>query len=170
MAKPKIQINAIAAMTLDGRIAQNDHQHVDWSSREDKLFLRRFLKECDLLFVGRHTYETSAKVLKKYPCAVITKAKKLPGRMVVQPSRKKVLALIKKTQAKKIAVIGGAQTYSFFLNNNLLDNFYLTIEPIAFGHGISLFAQINKLKRRFRLQSARRLNRQGTLLLHYQFL
>src|SRR3990172_3225178 len=43
---------------------------------------------------------------------------------------------------KEVAICGGASIYTMFLEANLVDTLYLTIEPKLFGKGVSL---LNKL-------------------------
>ena len=37
---------AVAAITLDGKIARNSKHHSSWTSREDKVFLHKILDKC----------------------------------------------------------------------------------------------------------------------------
>ncbi len=68
----------------------------------------------------------------------------------------------------RVAVLGGAQIYDWFLKRNLISEMYLTLEPVIFGSGKLLASQSLKSLRRFRLSSLKRLNPRGTLLLHYK--
>jgi dihydrofolate reductase len=47
----------------------------------------------------------------------------------------------------------------------MLDELYLTIEPISFGCGISLFE--NQQTTKWKLRAIKKLNNVGTILLHY---
>jgi len=68
---------------------------------------------------------------------------------------------------KMVAVLGGGTVYRFMLESGLLDEIFITIEPLIFGRGKTMFVGGARTIR-MRLLSVRRLNRAGTLLLHYQ--
>ena len=82
--------------------------------------------------------------------------------------QKSDIKLIRVLNYKTIAILGGAQTYSYCLKNNLLDGLYLTIEPLVFGKGINLIADDIQLDKKFKLIFSKKLNKQGSLLLYYK--
>lgn len=164
---------AIAAVTLDGKIAKNKKHMSDWTSKEDKVFMRALLAKCDVVIVGNNTYKTAIAPLSKRNCLVISRSanqlvSKSANLQYVKPNAADVKKIIKQKKYRNIAILGGAQTYSFCLQNNLLDEIYLTIEPLVFGNGINLFADGTYLEKKFQLTSMRKLNRQGSILLHYK--
>jgi dihydrofolate reductase len=71
---------------------------------------------------------------------------------------------------KNVAILGGAKTYSYFLQEHLLEELYLTVEPIVFGRGVSLFEYASGDPSRFELLSEEKLNERGSVLLHYRIL
>ena len=68
---------------------------------------------------------------------------------------------------KSVAVLGGGAVYRFMLENKLLDEIFVTIEPLIFGRGKEMFVGGTRTAR-VSLLSVKRLNRTGTLLLRYQ--
>ena len=76
-------------------------------------------------------------------------------------------SILQNTAIETVAVLGGTQTYTYFLENDLLDELYLTIEPIIFGRGLNLFESTKDALAKFRLESTKQLNEKGSLLLHY---
>src|SRR3989344_5586514 len=124
---------AIAATTLDGKIALERDHFSDWTSPEDKAFMRKLLDEADVIVVGNNTYKTAEKPLSSRNCIVLTSS-------IAAVERKR---------------------------DNLLDELYLTIEPIVFGHGVSLFDHSQHVPACFSLLSMQKLNANGTVLLHY---
>lgn len=164
-------IIAIAAVTLDGRIALHRGHPSDWTSHEDRRFLRSFLDTCDVIVIGNNTYRTAKKPLSKRNCIVFTRSvpatKRLANNLLLcNPRGANLRALL--NQYKKVAVLGGSAVYTYFLEKNLLDKLYLTIEPLVFGKGLSLFASCRALRKPFRLISIQRLNKKGSILLCYQ--
>ncbi len=83
----------------------------------------------------------------------------------VNPARVDLAALLAKY--RHIAVLGGGAVYRFMLESGLLDEIFVTVEPLIFGRGKQMFVGSTKTVR-VRLLSVRRFNLAGTLLLHYQ--
>lgn len=163
---------AIAAVTLDGKIAKGPNHNSSWTSKEDKLFMRGLLDKCDVVIVGNNTYKTAIKPLSKRNCIVISRSvhqsvSKSVRLQYCKPNKTELVRLLKVKGYKLIAILGGAQTYSFCLKNNLFDELYLTIEPLSFGKGISLFANETNLEQTFKLVSIKKLNPKGSVLLKY---
>lgn len=161
---------AIAVMTLDGKIARNHHHFTDWSSPEDKQFLREFLGRADVLVVGHNTNEIAGPELGKYNRIVLTTSvatteRKSDTLLLCNEETTDVRGLIEPYET--VAVVGGTHTYTYFLGHDLLDELFLTIEPITFGSGLDLFASSSNLTSHFKLESAKGLNKNGTVLLHY---
>jgi dihydrofolate reductase len=175
---------AIAAVTLDGKIAKNKDHMSDWTSPEDKVFMRALLDKSDVIIVGNNTYKTAIVPLSKRNCIVLSRSadkliSKSANLIYCKPKKSELLKILKTKNYKLITILGGAQTYSFCLKNNLLDELYLTIEPLVFGEGINLFdGPIPLLSKeglgevikypKFNLLSTKKLNKQGSLLLHYK--
>jgi dihydrofolate reductase len=165
---------ALAAITLDGKIAK-DSQHLstDWTSEEDKIFFRSFLKECDVVLVGNKTWQTAKEPLSKRNCIVLSRsAHKLISESATvtfcNPEKIDLKKFILDKGYKKVAVLGGSQVYTYCLENNMLDELYLTIEPLVFGKGINLFQSNDVLNTHFQLEKMEKLNNQGTILLKYK--
>lgn len=144
--------------------------------------MRGLLGKCDVIIVGNNTYKTAVKPLSKRNCIVLSRSvnqfiSKSVRLQYCKPNKADLQKIIKKYNYKTIAILGGAQTYSFCLQNNFLDELYLTIEPIVFGHGIDLFRAPLPLGEgrgegskdyKFQLLSLKKLNKKGSLLLHYK--
>lgn len=174
---------AIAAVTIDGKIAKGKNHMSDWTSKEDKIFMRALLDKCDVVIVGNNTYKTAIKPLSKRNCLVLSKSiPASPRRMTglrrtsssspklqyIDPTKTSIKKLIREKKYKLIAILGGAQTYAYCLEKNLLDELYLTIEPIVFGKGINLFDNPKFLNKKFKLVSIKTLNKKGSILLCYK--
>lgn len=165
---------AYIAMTMDGRLGvDSHHMSTDWTSAEDKAFFRAELGTCDVMLLGRNTYETAKSRLSKRNCIVLTTKvagtlKEADNLLWVNPAHESVAKIIEDAGYKKVAVLGGAQTYDYCLRNNLLDDLYLTMEPIVFGLGIPFVVSKDFDPIKFKLIDSKSLNEQGTLLLHYR--
>ena len=161
---------AIVATTIDGRIALDSDHFSDWTSPEDKTFLREMLDKSDVVIIGNNTYKTAEKQLAKRNCivfstSVATSERKSDKLTYCNPASSECIPLMERYET--VAVLGGTKTYSWFLENDLLDELYLTIEPITFGRGLPLFDTSKALETRFKLESSKQLNERGAVLLHY---
>ena len=161
---------AIAAVSLDGKIAADSKHFSDWTSAEDKKFMRAMLDTCDVVVVGNNTYKTAKKPLSKRNCIVLTRSiaktvRRGPNLLFLNTKSVSLKKTIQSAGYKKIAILGGAQTYSYCLENGMLTDLYLTIEPVIFGAGIPLFDGKFKM-RPTEIVSVKKLNRMGSVLIH----
>lgn len=168
----KPHFSAIAAITIDGKIGKHDKHFSNWTSLEDKKFLRNKLDCCDVVIVGNNTYQTAKKPLSKRNCIVLTRKVKTisveNGNLVfLNPSKTNLKKFIQNLGYVNIVILGGAQTYQHCLEKSMLDDLYLTIEPLTFSDGINVFHAKSPRQRKWTLLSTRKLNKKGTLLLHY---
>ena len=79
---------------------------------------------------------------------------------------KEICETVRKQGYENVALLGGPSTNFAFLRENLVDEIFLTIEPVMLGKGIPLSVG-GELCARWKLLETRRLNEKGTLLLHY---
>ena len=167
----KPRYRAIAAVTIDGRIARDNRHLTNWTSSEDKDFLHKMLDAGDVIIVGRNTYLIAYKQLSQRNCIVFTKTalKKQPSPncLYINPETTDFLGVIQERGYKIINVLGGAAVYGWFLQKNLLDDIYLTIEPLIFGSGLPLFNIKLNMTVHYKLHSVKKLNSSGSVLLHY---
>ena len=163
----------LVAVTIDGKIARHDNHFSDWTSPEDKQHLHKILDGCDVIVVGNKTYKTAITPLSKRKCIVFTRSVKNTKQvnkhcLYLNPKNIDIKSIISKNKYKNICILGGTSVYSFALENNMVDEIYLTIEPLVFGYGLSLFDANIKNKRKYKLISVKKLNKAGTVLLHYK--
>ena len=160
---------AMAAITIDGKIARHERHATDWTSPEDKRILQEQLDSADVVVVGHHTFRVAEKQLSKRNCIVLTRRIRKPREMdpkltYINTNVTGLESYVERQGYRRVAVLGGAQVYSYCLEQGLIDEFYMTVEPLAFGEGVSLLSQ--QTKARFTLRSVQRLNKEGSILLH----
>ncbi|NUM25308.1 MAG: dihydrofolate reductase family protein [Candidatus Buchananbacteria bacterium] len=175
MNKPRYQ--AVVVVTIDGKIAKHANHNVNWSSPEDKRFLHQKIKESDVIIIGRKTFEVAKKALTKKEFItrnyiVLTRSvknsRRLDGQtLLVNPSKVDINQMIIDLGCTKVCILGGTKTYGLMLRMNLIDDLFITIEPMVFGSGQGIFDFVGTT-RRFILKSIKSLNKEGTILLHYQ--
>lgn len=156
----------IAAVTADGFIAKDtQHSPFNWTSRADKKRFIELTKRAGVVVMGSATYKTIGQPLKERVNIVYSKSQKFEG---VEITQDKPLDLLKKLEErgfKEVAICGGSQIYTMFMKAGVVDTVYLTLEPIMFGKGITLFN--DDLKYRLKLKSAQTSESTGALLLEY---
>lgn len=144
MERPKVI--AIAAQTLDGFIARDSEQPANWSSREDKKSFAAATKDSGVVVMGRKTFDTIGRPLPSRLNIVLTST---PDKFTTVPDILEftnvnppgIIQSLRKRSFESVFVIGGAQTYTEFLRAQLLDELWITIEPLVFGQGISIFTK-----------------------------
>lgn len=167
-----MRVILVAVITLDGKIARNAHELSAWSSREDKRLFARLTREAGVVVMGRHTYETMSRPLPDRLNVVMTHALPPSAPVGVEFTSEAPAHILEQLGARgysTVVVSGGAQIYRAFLSAGLVDELALTLEPLSFGTGISLFGDTpgQPLERRFSLLEVTRLG-ESTLHLRYR--
>lgn len=134
-----MKVILIAALTVDGYIARSHDEQINWTSKEDKKSFAELTKQAGVVVMGSSTYRTIGKPL--------------PGRRNIIYSRQKTqeegieftdelpeVLIDRLTQEghESVAICGGRSVYTLFLEAAVVDELYITVEPIIFGHGITL--------------------------------
>jgi|SRR3989338_1536483 len=163
---------AVAAATIDGFIARYPGQSSSWTSKEDHRHLQEMENNADVLLLGRTTYITAKKALSKRNCIVLTSRvksiKKVNDKLVyINPKKADIEKFVKEKKYGKVCVLGGRGAYNYCLKKKLLDEIWLTVEPLLFGSGIGMFSE-GISTGRMKLVSMKKLNSKGTILLHYK--
>ncbi len=166
---PKTRFVAFVAASADGRISLTKKTLPDWTSKEDQYLFQNSLAQFDAVVVGRYTYQAAASRLRRRHTFVLSsrvgKIRRRGTVSFVNPAHANLAELFR--LYKTVAVLGGGAVYRVMLENNLLHEIYITIEPLIFGRGKEMFIGGTRTTQ-LRLLSAKRLNRAGTLLLHYK--
>jgi len=165
--------SAYVATSIDGRIARSSQSGTDWTSKEDWNFFQKSLQNFDVVVMGHSTYNMAKQQLKKRNTIVFTskinKPKSSGSVTFFNPEKLDFKKFIKDRNYKNVAVLGGPKVYNFFLEHKMLDELFVTIEPYVFTTGVPMFSGDEFRKYEFFLQSVKRLNKKGTLLLRYKY-
>lgn len=130
------------AVTLDGKIAKNSNHFPDWTSKEDKKMFARISREHGVIIMGDKTFDTFPAPLKDRLNVVFTMKENLEpteGVKWVSGDVEKVLKELEDEGYTKAILGGGAFLNTTFLEKNLIDEIYITMEPRIFGEGLSMF-------------------------------
>jgi dihydrofolate reductase len=147
-----MRIVLIAAQSLDGFIAKHAQPGTAFASPEDKAHFRNVVADFDVGVLGGETYRVSCEAIRtqtpgQHLRVVMTRSPEryateaLPERL--EFTRAAPAALVGELRARgfhRCALLGGSQIHSLFLAAGLVDEIWLTIEPLLFGAGTPLLA------------------------------
>ncbi|MCA9346135.1 dihydrofolate reductase [Candidatus Saccharibacteria bacterium] len=168
-------IDAITAMSINGLITNGEGSDVrKWTSEEDKISYWNIRSQYNLLIVGGNTFKTMLNTFKHRDDVTVIVLTNHPEEFQgwenkVEFSSSKPQELVDSLEKRgfnKALVIGGSYVYNSFLNSELINDFYLTIEPVVFPSGTPLF--LTDIQQNFKLISIEKLNDNGTLQLTYR--
>ncbi|MFI5275319.1 MAG: dihydrofolate reductase family protein [Candidatus Saccharimonadales bacterium] len=160
----------IAAMSADGFIGYDaSHRSLDWRSKADAQFFIEKTKEAGVMVMGSTTFHTFK--MKRTPpgrrlIVYSSKPESIVGEGVETTNEdpKLLIERLEREGAPGVAICGGATIDKLFLDNELVDELFLTVEPVLFGAGIPLFS--GDVRARLNLIEFRQLS-DDTILLHY---
>lgn len=173
-----MKIILVMAMSLDGKTTRWDETRVyQWTSAEDKAHFNSVSKKCDVLLMGRKTFLAAKSVLLQLPekvnIIVLTSRPKkkdttfgIKRCQFVRPIRNSLMTTLTKLHPQKVLLVGGAETNQYFFGEQLVDEVWVTIEPIVFGKGKGITLN-EKVAIELQLRSIKKLNHKGTLLVKY---
>lgn len=132
------------AISVNGMIAKSD-DNTSWITPEEWRSYSLFVRKAGNLIVGRRTYEILTKQpefaeFKDIKLVVVSKKQDInlvSRKHLIAESPKKALTFLK--NFKRIVVAGGGTLNNSFLEENLIDEIYLDVEPIIITTGIPLF-------------------------------
>jgi dihydrofolate reductase len=163
-----MKIVLMAAISADGKIARSpDEVSTDWTSGADTKFFVEKTKEIGTVVFGRKTFETLNRALPDRRTIVMTRnpdAYEVEGVEFVNETPAELVARLRDEKVDELVVAGGAGVYSQFLDAELVDEVFLTVEPIVFGRGVDVCSMDSSLD--LKIENVRRLG-QSSVLLHY---
>jgi dihydrofolate reductase len=165
-----MKVNLIAVLSVNGKISRSNNVSIDWNSKEDLEWFKNITKNIGVVILGRRTFETFKSPLKGRLNIVMTRSPLKSWRddlIFTSSSPGQILEMIGKLGYTQTAVIGGQEIFTLFMREKLVDDLYITYEPILID-GIDLLSQIQtdvKLK----LIDMKMLNSQ-TFMIHYAIL
>jgi dihydrofolate reductase len=157
----------IAAQSLDGYIGPNNHVNsMSWTSGVDKEFFKKKTKEAGVVIMGRTTFETIGKALPDRRTIVYTSGQiDVEDVETTSETPTELIQRLEKEGHSSVAICGGSSIYSLFLEAGLVNELFITLEPIIFGKGIPFFSKENETE--LKLVSTTQLS-EDVLLLNYR--
>ncbi len=131
-------------MTLDGIIAKDVSQNVDWTSQADKKSFVAETKKHGVIILGRKTYQVIGRPLPKRLNLIATstpeeyKEEEIPNTLEFTKGTPQEIIELLEEKGFKSAVLGGGPTLNAaFLKAGVVDEVLITIEPKIFGVGLN---------------------------------
>ncbi|MFW5719913.1 MAG: dihydrofolate reductase family protein [Candidatus Dojkabacteria bacterium] len=170
MKQTKLTVSLFVVVSIDGYIARNiEDTPFQWNSREDQDHFLQSTREIGVLIMGNRTYKSmGGKVRSGLEYYVFSHSEEQNSSNLnyVKGDSKEVLVSLEKNGVTRVALIGGNEVYTQFLQAGLVDTMFVTIEPVVFGSGIPFISGLN-MPIRWELVTSSLLNATGTLLLEY---
>jgi dihydrofolate reductase len=178
------------AMSVDGCIAgpNNEMNWIDFTWDEKlRQYEDRLHGPVDTIILGRKmTNEfisywsnvmnkpedpeyTFAKKMMETPKIVFTKTlnkSEWPNTEIATDDLKDEITKLKSQEGGDIIVYGGASFDSSLIKENLIDEFYLFINPVVIGNGKTIFKDLKEIRKFILIESIA--FDSGTVLLHYE--
>ncbi len=166
----------IAAQSVDGFITRHDEPGVAFTSPEDKAYFRSVLAGFEVGVFGGETYRVSREAIRANPAGlrlrlVLTRTPDRyatdarPGSLeFTRAAPADLVADLRRRGFQRCALLGGSHAHSLFLEAGLVDEVWLTVEPLLFGGGTPLLARRTNV--RLTLQTVDKLT-PHTLVLKY---
>lgn len=169
----------VAAVSLDEYIARNNESDIlQWTSKEDKVFFSELKSKHNMFIMGSKTYrELPIKPVPGTLRVVMTHApekyinEQISGQIEFVNLSAKEIVLKYSLRFDEALILGGSHVYQQFIEADLVDEIYLTIEPIKHVNGTPLLSSGKKLEDAVELPESKitNLNNTGTTLRHYIF-
>lgn len=172
-----MKIIMVAAISKDEFITKGDNPDVtEWTSIEDKEFFNKIKSEHKLFVMGSKTFDSGAVMPKSGTLKIVLATnperysdKEITGQLEFRNLNPKDFVAFYESSYNICLLLGGGYTYSQFLESNLVDEMFITIEPIEHKSGTPLLANGKKLIDFTKNiePTLTELNSSGSLLLHY---
>jgi dihydrofolate reductase len=138
-----MKVILLMAVTADGMIARDSMQLVDWTGKADKKYFVHITKKAGVMIMGSKTFDTIGKVLPGRQNIVMTRDETRVSDdedlIFTGQTPTKIIEDLTAQGFESVALIGGSVANSAFMKENMIDEIHITMVPILFGKGLSLF-------------------------------
>ncbi len=140
-----MKVILLMAVTADGLIAKDSMQLVDWTGKADKKYFVKVTKDAGAMIMGSKTFDTIGQVLPGRKNIVMTRDKTRISQnedlAFTDQSPQQLLNDLESQGFSSVALIGGALINTLFMKQGLIDEIHVTMVPIIFGTGLTLFSE-----------------------------
>lgn len=166
------KITLIMVSSVNGVVAQNKVENsFEWNSPEDRQQFMQRISNIGTVLMGSNTFKSIGS--KPYPDIdfyVLThqpdQFRTYPSVQYVNGDIEKICYRLKAKGVRHLALLGGPETNTPFFEKGLVDEIFLTIEPILMPGGMQMVSTITA-PIDLRLNEISTLANGNTLLVHY---
>lgn len=135
----------LMAQSLDGRTALHGSHFPDWTGSADKRFFARRTRAAGVVIMGSRTFDTIGRPLPERRNVVLTRnpSRRSQWENLVYTAQapEAILKDLASQGFQEAVLAGGATINSLFARQGLIDEILVTIAPLVFGRGMSLFEE-----------------------------
>jgi dihydrofolate reductase len=140
-----MKVILVMALTLDGKIGKNRDHFPDWTGSADKRLFARISKKAGVVIMGSKTFDTFGSPLPGRKNVILTRNQNRRSEwdnlIYTGDPPKKILEDLEAEGFSEAVLAGGALVNSLYAKENLIDEIVVTISPLVFGVGLSLFTE-----------------------------
>ncbi len=140
-----MKVILLMAITLDGRTGRDEMHFVDWTEKEDKKLFVEITKKAGVIVMGSRTFDTIGGPLPNRRNIILTRdperKSKWDNLQFVDKSPSALLQDLEKEGFSEVVLAGGPTINSLFAREKLIDEVIVTVSPLIFGCGTSLFTE-----------------------------
>lgn len=169
-----MHIVTVDVMSANGKVTKGNGDAHSWTSAADWKHFSTLWAEHNVLVMDDITYEKVQPMPDvDHLRMVVTKHPKTYAKRAVKGQLEFVnetpAAIVKRLEKQQFTamLLVGKEVNAQFLQAGLVDEMYITVEPVLFGNGTQLLDYQN-IESTLRLVSVKQLNERGTLVVHYQ--
>lgn len=139
-----MKVVLVMAVTLDGKISRHRNDPVTWTGNEDKKRFVRITRDAGVVIMGSRTFDSIGMVLPGRKNIVMTGNKERQSQdenlVFTDAAPEKILAGLEEQGFQEVALIGGSLINTLYARKGLIDELCVTVIPLIFGTGLSLFS------------------------------
>lgn len=174
-----MNITLIAVISIDGKTTKWGNPNIyKWTSKEDHDNFFSHVESYNFVIMGSKTYNAAKSVIRlasNRMTLVMTKNPSkyskdaIPGQLEFTSQTPEEIVQRFGKKYSDLLLTGGAEINKLFFEAKLVTKIILTIEPVLFGEGTNL-VDLFPFDVHLLLDSVKKLNTKGTLLLQYSVL
>lgn len=139
------------ATSINGHITVGE-DGTDWVTPKTIEDFGKLNIECGVVVMGKRTYEMFGDDFPQPDCLNIVMTrdaellkKQMEGGLFTDKDPDGIVKIAEEKGFKQLFVVGGTQTNTAFLKDNLIDEIWINIHPIIIGHGKYLFEEVTEI-------------------------
>lgn len=140
-----MKVILLMAITLDGKTGKDSEHFVDWTEREDKKFFVQITKRAGVIIMGSRTFDTIGKPLPGRKNIILTRNRQRKSQwdnlVFTDQTPGELLKSLEKEGFSEAILAGGPIINTLFAREKLIDEVIVTVSPLIFGYGTSLFSE-----------------------------